>query len=132
MFNLFLLFRFDWGAQVQKKAGQIQTLLLGKEELREARLKALKITSQINGFGNSTTFSPSPSSDSFSPRRCSHSTPSKRNNPVTESDSLIDDENKLAEKYRTGEETLIIGICSKLTGLSPLKKFNDGHTTAAR
>ncbi|CAH8261539.1 unnamed protein product [Arabidopsis lyrata] len=124
---------FDWGAQVQKKAEQIQTLLLGKEELREARLKALKITSQINGFGNSTTFSPSPSpSNSFSPLKTSNSTPTKRNNPISESDSLIDCENKLTEKDRTGEETLISGICSKLAGFSPLKKFNGGRTTAAK
>ncbi|CAA0383426.1 unnamed protein product [Arabidopsis thaliana] len=78
---------FDWGAQVQKKADQIQTLLLGKEELREARLKALKITSQINGFGNSTTFSPSPNSlsNSFSSLKTSNSTPTKRIDLISES-----------------------------------------------
>lgn len=31
-------FRFDWGAKVQEKADQIQTFLLGKEEVREAHL----------------------------------------------------------------------------------------------
>ncbi|EOA32679.1 hypothetical protein CARUB_v10015977mg [Capsella rubella] len=124
---------FDWGAQVQKKADQIQTLLLGKEELREARLKALRITSQISGFGNSTSFSPSPSpSNSFSLWRSSNSIPTQRNNPLSESDSLIDDKNKLAENDLANEETLISGICTKLAGFSPLKNLHIGHTRAAK
>ncbi|ESQ47490.1 hypothetical protein EUTSA_v10022135mg [Eutrema salsugineum] len=121
---------FDWGAQVQKKADQIQTLLLGKEELREARLKALKTTSQINGFGNSiNNFSslPSPSPDSLSHRRCSDSTKTEREWPVSESDSLIGDED---DSNLAGEETLIGGICSKLAGFSPLKKLHGGPTAA--
>ncbi|CAH2052940.1 unnamed protein product [Thlaspi arvense] len=120
---------FDWGAQVQKKAHQIQTLLLGKEELREARLKALKITSQINGFGNSNIFSPS--SVSFSPRnrKFSDLTPTVRDDTVSESDSLIGDDED--ERNRAaGEETLIGGICSKLAGFSPLKKLHGGPTAA--
>lgn len=126
----FSLIRFDWGAKVQKKADQIQTLLLGKEELREARLKALKITSQINGFGNSASFSapsPPPSPASSSPLNSSGTTLTERE-AVSESDSLIGDKD---ERNRTaGEETLISGICSKLAGLSPLKKLHGGRTAA--
>ncbi|CAF1966434.1 hypothetical protein HID58_075082 [Brassica napus] len=121
---------FDWGAKVQKKADQIQTLLLGKEELREARLKALKITAQINGFGNSASFSapsPPPSPASSSPLNSSGTTLTERE-AVSESDSLIGDKD---ERNRTaGEETLISGICSKLAGLSPLKKLHGGRTAA--
>ncbi|CAH8358795.1 unnamed protein product [Eruca vesicaria subsp. sativa] len=117
---------FDWGAKVQKKADQIQTLLLGKEELREARLKALKITSQINGFGNSSCFS-TPSPDSSSPRKSSGSTLTERE-ALSESDLLIGEDDK--RNRAAGEETLISGICSKLAGFSPLKKLNGGRTAA--
>ncbi|CAA7012931.1 unnamed protein product [Microthlaspi erraticum] len=120
--------KFDWGAQVQKKADQIQTLLLGKEELREARLKALKTTSQINGFGNSSTHS-SPSSEFFSPRRSSDTKPTERDASVTESDSLIGYEDE-RDRAAAGEETMIGGICSKLAGFSPLKKLHGGRTAA--
>ncbi|VVA95050.1 unnamed protein product [Arabis nemorensis] len=114
---------------IQKKADQIQTLLLGKEELREARLKALKITSQINnGFGNSSHFSASPSLDSFSLGRSSDSTPIKRDDPVSESDWLIREEDE--KNQSAGEETLIRGICSKIAGFSPLKKLHGGPTAA--
>ncbi|KAJ0235716.1 ENTH/VHS family protein [Hirschfeldia incana] len=121
---------FDWGAKVQKKADQIQTLLLGKEELREARLKALKITSQINGFGNSTSFSTPPPPTpplSSSPLKRSGTMLTERE-AVSESDSLIGEDDK---RNRTAvEETLISGICSKLVGFSPLKKLHSGHTAA--
>ncbi|KAF8098723.1 hypothetical protein N665_0260s0030 [Sinapis alba] len=122
---------FDWGAKVQKKADQIQTLLLGKEELREARLKALKITSQINGFGNSPSFStpppsPSPSPISFSPTLKSSGLTERE--AVSESDSLIGEDDK--RNRAAGEDTLIRGIYSKLAGFSPLKKLHGGHTAA--
>ncbi|XP_009102627.1 epsin-1 [Brassica rapa] len=121
---------FDWGAKVQKKADQIQTLLLGKEELREARLKALKITAQINGFGNSASFStpsPPPSPASSSPLKSSGITLTERE-AVSESDSLIGDKDE--RNRAAGEETLISGICSKLAGFSPLKKLHGGRTPA--
>ncbi|KAA8527779.1 hypothetical protein F0562_035352 [Nyssa sinensis] len=54
---------FDWGANMQKKSDRILELLQGGETLRQARLKALKITKEIQGFGGSTA-SPSPSSSS--------------------------------------------------------------------
>ncbi|KAJ4894379.1 ENTH/VHS family protein [Raphanus sativus] len=118
---------FDWGAKVQKKADQIQTLLLGKEELREARAKALKITSQINGFGNSTCFStPPPSPSPVSPS--SSGTTLTEREAMSESDSLIGVDDK--RNRAAGEETLISGICSKLAGFSPLKKLHGGHTAA--
>lgn len=126
----FSLVRFDWGAKVQKKADQIQTLLLGKEELREARLKALKITAQINGFGNSASFStpsPPPSPASSSPLNSSGTTLTERE-AVSESDSLIGDKDE--RNRAAGEETLISGICSKLAGFSPLKKLHGGRTAA--
>ncbi|KAJ7954693.1 Epsin-3 [Quillaja saponaria] len=48
---------------MQKKSDQILKLLGGGQTLREARLKALKITKEIQGFGSSTS---SPSSSSAS------------------------------------------------------------------
>uniref|UniRef100_A0A5B6YJ30 Putative epsin-2 n=1 Tax=Davidia involucrata TaxID=16924 RepID=A0A5B6YJ30_DAVIN len=56
---------FDWGVNMQKKSERILELLHGGETLRQARLKALRITKEIQGFGNSTV-SPSPSSSSSS------------------------------------------------------------------
>ncbi|RXH78352.1 uncharacterized protein LOC126596129 isoform X2 [Malus sylvestris] len=56
--------RFNWGVSMQKKSDQILNLLGGGQILREARLKALKITNEIQGFGSATA-SPS-SATSFS------------------------------------------------------------------
>uniref|UniRef100_A0A7N1A551 ENTH domain-containing protein n=1 Tax=Kalanchoe fedtschenkoi TaxID=63787 RepID=A0A7N1A551_KALFE len=58
---------FDWGAAMQKKSERIMQLLRGGEILKEARLKALKITKEIQGFGSlhmspPTASTPSPSS----------------------------------------------------------------------
>ncbi|KAI6693567.1 hypothetical protein NL676_021277 [Syzygium grande] len=50
---------FNWGVNMHKKAEQILKLLADRETLKEARLKALKITKEIQGFGSSTS---SPSS----------------------------------------------------------------------
>nr|XP_008391233.2 epsin-3 [Malus domestica] len=55
---------FNWGVSMQKKSDQILNLLGGGQILREARLKALKITNEIQGFGSATA-SPS-SATSFS------------------------------------------------------------------
>ncbi|KAF5736742.1 putative ENTH/VHS family protein [Tripterygium wilfordii] len=54
---------FNWGANMEKRAENILELLRGGEPLKEARLKALKITREIQGFGN---FTPSPNSSSSS------------------------------------------------------------------
>ncbi|KAF8392172.1 hypothetical protein HHK36_022514 [Tetracentron sinense] len=43
---------FNWGVNMQKKSEGILSLLSGGEILEEARLKALKITKEIQGFGN--------------------------------------------------------------------------------
>ncbi|TKY51913.1 Epsin-2 protein [Spatholobus suberectus] len=55
---------FNWGSRMQKLSDQIVKLLQDGEALREARLKALKITNEIHGFGSSLN---SPSSSSSSP-----------------------------------------------------------------
>ncbi|CAL0321124.1 unnamed protein product [Lupinus luteus] len=56
---------FDWGARVQKLSDQVLKLLEGGENLRQARLKALRLTTEIQtGFGSSVN---SPSSSSSSP-----------------------------------------------------------------
>ncbi|XP_018716452.2 epsin-3 [Eucalyptus grandis] len=52
---------FNWGGNMHKKAEQIVKLLGDREALKKARLKALKITKEIQGFGSSTS---SPSSRS--------------------------------------------------------------------
>ncbi|KAL6292254.1 hypothetical protein ACE6H2_000396 [Prunus campanulata] len=56
---------FNWGVCMQKKSDQIQNLLGGGQPLREARLKALRITNEIQGFGSATS-SPSASTPSSS------------------------------------------------------------------
>ncbi|GMY27112.1 epsin-3 isoform X1 [Fagus crenata] len=44
---------FNWGLSMQKKSDEILKLLGGGETFKEARLKALKITKEIQGFGGS-------------------------------------------------------------------------------
>ncbi|RDX74212.1 Epsin-2, partial [Mucuna pruriens] len=56
---------FNWGSRMQKLSDQILKLLQDGESLTEARLKALKITNEIQGFGSSLN---SPSSTTSSPR----------------------------------------------------------------
>lgn len=57
---------------MQKKSEQILDLLTGGQAvLKEARLRALKITKEIQGFGNDTTSPPSSSSSSGSSSRTS-------------------------------------------------------------
>jgi epsin len=48
---------------MKKKSDEILKLLGGGEKLKEARLKALKVTREIQGFGGSMTSSPSSSSE---------------------------------------------------------------------
>ncbi|KAL5702337.1 hypothetical protein ACHQM5_027566 [Ranunculus cassubicifolius] len=54
---------FNWGASMQKKSERVLKLLNGGLFFREARLKALKITREIKGFGN-LLISPTSSSSS--------------------------------------------------------------------
>ncbi|KAF5183708.1 Epsin-2 [Thalictrum thalictroides] len=62
---------FNWGACMQKKSERILKLLSGGEFFKEARLKAIKVTREIKGFGNlaaspSSSSSTTPSSSSSS------------------------------------------------------------------
>ncbi|KAJ4824381.1 hypothetical protein Tsubulata_034890 [Turnera subulata] len=61
---------FNWGASMQKRSDNIIKLLNGGDTLREARLKALRITKGIEGFGSfvasSASLSPSPPSSATS------------------------------------------------------------------
>ncbi|WVY96657.1 hypothetical protein V8G54_028808 [Vigna mungo] len=54
---------FNWGSRMQKLSDEIVKLLQNAEALTEARLKALKITNGIEGFGSSVKC-PSPTSSS--------------------------------------------------------------------
>ncbi|XLR44470.1 hypothetical protein S83_029130, partial [Arachis hypogaea] len=64
---------FNWGARMLKLSEHILKLLEGGEALNEARLKALKITNEIQGYGISSS---SPSSSSSSPSSSSSWWPS--------------------------------------------------------
>ncbi|KAI3867855.1 hypothetical protein MKW92_039030 [Papaver armeniacum] len=61
---------FNWGANMEKKSERVLNLLKGGEFLKSARLKALKISKEIKGFGNlmaspqASTSSPSSSGTS--------------------------------------------------------------------
>ncbi|KAK8661563.1 hypothetical protein V6N13_091162 [Hibiscus sabdariffa] len=57
---------FDWGLNMQKRSDKILELFQGGDTLRQARLRALKTSKEIRGFGNSATTSPSSSSRSSS------------------------------------------------------------------
>lgn len=61
--NQIIYSRFNWGSRMQKLSDQIVKLLQDGEALTEARLKALKITNEIHGFGSSVN---SPSSSPYS------------------------------------------------------------------
>ncbi|KAK0607765.1 hypothetical protein LWI29_020198 [Acer saccharum] len=63
---------FNWGANMQKRSDYILALLRGGSTLREARLRAIKITKEIQGFGNLLA-SPSSSSPSSSSSETSRS-----------------------------------------------------------
>ncbi|XP_065864494.1 probable serine/threonine-protein kinase PIX13 [Euphorbia lathyris] len=56
---------FNWGRSMQKRSENVVQLLNGGIALKEARLKALKITKGIQGFGNVVT-SPTSTSPSSS------------------------------------------------------------------
>ncbi|RWW45975.1 hypothetical protein BHE74_00048139 [Ensete ventricosum] len=60
---------FDWGACMRSKSKRILRLLGDEEELKDARAEALRISREIQGFGNlivSPSASSSPSSSSSS------------------------------------------------------------------
>lgn len=57
--------RFNWGQIMHQKSQKILQLLKGGQTLRESRMRALKITREIQGFGSSS--SPSSSSSTLSP-----------------------------------------------------------------
>ncbi|KDP40352.1 hypothetical protein JCGZ_02350 [Jatropha curcas] len=65
---------FDWGANMQKRSDHILKLLEGGDMLKEERLKAIKITKEIHGFGSLSITSPrSPSSATSGSSRTSSS-----------------------------------------------------------
>ncbi|XP_068666559.1 uncharacterized protein [Aristolochia californica] len=57
---------FDWGAAMRKKSERILELLLHKRLLKEERQKALRLSKEIQGFGNLIISPPSSSSPSTS------------------------------------------------------------------
>ncbi|KAL1806413.1 hypothetical protein ACET3Z_029481 [Daucus carota] len=57
---------FDWGLMMRKRSERVLELLKGGDMLKQERLHALKISNQIQGFGNKA-HSPCSSSSSSSP-----------------------------------------------------------------
>ncbi|KAK7278422.1 hypothetical protein RJT34_23450 [Clitoria ternatea] len=63
---------FNWGHRMQKLSGEILKLLQDVDALKDARLRALKITNEIQGFGGSLN---SPVSSSGSSSSSSEASP---------------------------------------------------------
>ncbi|XP_019180501.1 PREDICTED: epsin-3 [Ipomoea nil] len=78
---------FDWGLMMQRKSERILNLLQDDDALKQARLKAQRISGEIHGFGSSTSPAPSPSSSSSS----SSSWSSSLGSNSTTSSSISDD-----------------------------------------
>ncbi|KAF7807097.1 ENTH domain-containing protein [Senna tora] len=132
---------FNWGARMQKISDQILQLLQGGTTLREARLKALKITNEIHGFGSldspsssstpsssnsdnphaSSSFCSSFSSTSSTPTFIDSITeftknpfsPSKDITNISYSPIGVDEEE---EKPKEKPKGFVNGICSKIIG----------------
>ncbi|WRX20910.1 ENTH domain - like 2 [Theobroma cacao] len=79
---------FNWGLNMQKRSDKVLELLGGGDTLREARLKALKITKEIQGFGSTTTSPSSASSSSYSSRASSFGSYSSTWNDISELDKF--------------------------------------------
>ncbi|XP_043693235.1 epsin-3-like [Telopea speciosissima] len=75
---------FNWGSNMQKKSERLLKLLQGGEVLKLARYKALKVTKEIKGFGNSMASSSSSSPTSVYSRTSSFG--SYSNGTLNESD----------------------------------------------
>ncbi|KAK3417289.1 hypothetical protein EUGRSUZ_H03030 [Eucalyptus grandis] len=125
---------FNWGGNMHKKAEQIVKLLGDREALKKARLKALKITKEIQGFGSSTSSPSSRSSCSNSEtlRTWSFGSSSNRSHrwnhhATKEIKSLLDPK----DPYPEQKNGLVSGICSKLAALSP-RKANGTEKNAFR
>lgn len=89
-----IYFRFNWGSRMQKLSNEILKLLQGGESLNEARLKALKITNEIQGFGSSVN-SNSPSSIlSASPLSSEFASPAGSSSSSSFSPTSNDSDNK--------------------------------------
>ncbi|CAI8603122.1 unnamed protein product [Vicia faba] len=133
---------FNWGSRMQNLTNEILKLLQGGEALKESRLKALKITNEIQGFGSGSSLdsptsivsSPcsfssdqlgSPGSSSF----CSFSTNSSPKNvdekqlwngPAVEEiligsgDDVDDDDDSYGEDGKP--KGFVSEICSKIIG----------------
>ncbi|WCJ24067.1 ENTH/VHS family protein [Euphorbia peplus] len=115
---------FNWGTSMQKRCEHVLQLLNGGLALKEARLKALKITKGIQGFGNvvvtsptSTLSSPS-SSSSDSSRSASSSFFSYSPNSSTSSDFSKDDDYSYSQRG---------SFHDKLSSISPNSKSKSSH-----
>ncbi|XP_027367796.1 epsin-3 [Abrus precatorius] len=135
---------FNWGSRMQKLSDQILKLLHNREALKEARLKALKITNEIQGFGssvNTPSSSPcsvsseaaSPGISSFysfsTPRNDSNAAfPSKNgkqhvdknhrwNGPSGEEKNVLIDSDE--DEYLAKPKGFVSEICSKIVGSNP-------------
>lgn len=108
-------YRFNWGANMQKRAENILKLLGGGQTLKEARLKALRITNEIQGFGSATA---SPSSSTYSPSsseasRSSFGSYSTTNSSITwndVNDQLNKQEHSSPSKAAAGTKYSLGGI----------------------
>lgn len=136
--NNIIDFRFNWGSRMQNLSNEILKLLQGGEALKQARLKALKITNEIQGFGSgsslnsptSTVSSPSsfssdqlgsPGSSSF----CSFSTNGSPKNvdekhlwngPAIEEILIDSDDDVVDDDYDGKPKGFVSEMCSKIIG----------------
>ncbi|KAG9445711.1 hypothetical protein H6P81_011839 [Aristolochia fimbriata] len=136
---------FDWGAAMRKKSERILELLLHGRLLKEERLKALRLSREIQGFGNmiisapSSTGSPSAASTMTttspfsSDRSCFDSESSEKSSPtstgecssshtweesVEESGSLLDEGAEGGKERGKDENWLVNGGKAGLRSLS--------------
>lgn len=113
-FTIYLLChdRFNWGSSMQKKSDQILILLGGGPTLREARLKALKITNEIQGFGSSVSspssstpssaYTETPRASSFSSFSTTSSVWNEMNNELSKSHLTSPTRSEAMESYSQG------------------------------
>ncbi|XP_077228161.1 uncharacterized protein LOC143861123 isoform X2 [Tasmannia lanceolata] len=86
---------FDWGAAMKKKSERILQLLEEGELLKEARSTALKVSKEIQGFGNLLI---SPSSSSRTSRTSSFGSHSSYSTTTNDIDELHSHDQKLQHK----------------------------------
>ncbi|GAY60744.1 hypothetical protein CUMW_204420 [Citrus unshiu] len=124
--------RFNWGANMQKRAENILKLLGGGQTLKEARLKALRITNEIQGFGSATA---SPSSSTYSPSsseasRSSFGSYSTTNSSITwndVNDQLNKQEHSSPSKAAAGTKYSLGGIQEEMPIADKDNSFQGFH-----